>query len=59
MGLGLTISKMIIQQLNGEIECESEENKGSIFRFKIPLPECQKNDNIVLKRSSELQQNMR
>ena len=23
MGLGLTISKMIIQQLNGEVECES------------------------------------
>ena len=37
MGLGLTISKMIVQQLGGEITCESEIGQGSKFSFVIPL----------------------
>jgi signal transduction histidine kinase len=39
MGLGLTISKMIIQELGGEINVESEFGKGSTFTFTIPLDE--------------------
>ena len=39
MGLGLTISKMILQQLNGEISLVSEPGVGSIFSFKIPISE--------------------
>ena len=39
MGLGLTISKMIIQQLQGDISVKSEPNKGSTFSFKIPIYE--------------------
>jgi len=39
MGLGLTISKMIIQQLQGDISVTSEPNKGSTFSFKIPIYE--------------------
>ena len=39
MGLGLTISKMIIQQLKGDIEVKSEPNKGSTFTFVIPISE--------------------
>ena len=35
MGFGLTISKMIVQQLNGEIRVESELQKGSCFTFEI------------------------
>jgi len=54
MGLGLTISKMIIQQLNGEIECESIEGKGSVFRFKIPLSELHNNEANEIRRSSQL-----
>jgi signal transduction histidine kinase len=30
-GLGLSIVKRIVQELNGEINCESEINKGSLF----------------------------
>jgi len=37
MGLGLTISKMILQQLNGEITVDSEYHKGSTFTFRIPI----------------------
>jgi signal transduction histidine kinase len=37
MGLGLTISKMILQQLGGEIGVESESGKGSCFYFRIPI----------------------
>jgi len=39
MGLGLTISKMIIQQLDGAINVESLPNQGSNFTFRIPITE--------------------
>ncbi len=37
MGLGLTISKMILQQLSGEISVVSTFRVGSTFTFKIPI----------------------
>ena len=37
LGLGLTISKMIIQQLGGDIKVESIPKKGSNFTFRLPL----------------------
>lgn len=35
MGFGLTISKMIVQQLKGTITAQSVVNKGSKFSFEI------------------------
>lgn len=37
MGYGLTISKMILEQLNGEIRVESEFGAGSTFTFDIEV----------------------
>ncbi len=37
-GLGLTLTKQIIEAHNGTIEVESECNKGSTFTLRIPLP---------------------
>lgn len=36
-GLGLSISKAFIEQLNGKIWLESEPGKGTTFRFSIPI----------------------
>ena len=37
MGLGLTISKLIVQALGGEIDVQSRVNVGSNFFFTLPL----------------------
>jgi two-component system, OmpR family, aerobic respiration control sensor histidine kinase ArcB len=37
-GIGLAISKKIIESLSGEITVESEENKLTCFSFTVELP---------------------
>lgn len=45
-GLGLTISKTIIENLGGTIGVDSEEGKGSTFWFTLPLQQEKKADTM-------------
>ncbi len=38
-GLGLTVSDTIVRAHGGAIEVESEENRGTVFRFRLPFPD--------------------
>lgn len=43
-GLGLSISRAYVELLGGELWVESEEGKGSIFYFTLPVNEVSKNE---------------
>jgi signal transduction histidine kinase/ABC-type amino acid transport substrate-binding protein/ActR/RegA family two-component response regulator len=46
-GLGLTISRLLIEQLQGHIQLESESGKGSQFYFEIPLKKAKQEKEIA------------
>jgi len=54
-GLGLTISKNIIDMMEGFIEVESEAKKGSTFRLTIPLKPVNRKENPVSRTITTLQ----
>ncbi|TNV84684.1 hypothetical protein FGO68_gene9919 [Halteria grandinella] len=58
MGLGLTISKMIVQQLGGEIKVKSTPQVGSEFSFWIPVENNVLFPEIICEDFQELEQTM-
>jgi K+-sensing histidine kinase KdpD len=51
MGLGLTISKLICEKMNGVIEAKSEVGIGTQFTFSFRLEEI-RNNNIRVRKIS-------
>ena len=51
-GLGLFISKTVIELQNGTIGIEPDEGKGSAFYFTLPLYDPAKDDELIAKKSS-------
>ncbi|MCP4118958.1 MAG: PAS domain-containing protein [Desulfobacteraceae bacterium] len=43
-GIGLSICYNIIKQHNGEITVDTKDAQGTVFKIKLPNPECVKND---------------
>lgn len=54
LGLGLTISKMIVQEFGGEITVESQFGKGSKFSFWIPIEDSNKINHEILEQSGQM-----
>lgn len=50
-GLGLSVSKNLVELMGGHIELESEKGKGTTVRFTIPCERCNESD---IKNSEEI-----
>lgn len=54
VGLGLAISKKLTELLGGEIQVESQQNKGSLFSFTIPIGENKNNNDSNPKKNTDI-----
>lgn len=53
-GLGLSIVKKLLDIMNGEINIESQENKGTTIHIRIPLEKISDIDNIIIKNTQTI-----
>ena len=47
IGLGLNISKNIVEQFGGKIEVHSIEGKGSTFKFTLNIKDLEENEDQI------------
>jgi signal transduction histidine kinase/ActR/RegA family two-component response regulator len=52
-GLGLSISKKLVERMGGEIYAGNNPDKGAVFRFEIPLKIPDTDDKVVAEPDSE------
>ncbi len=52
-GLGTTLSKTLVEKMNGTIEVESREGEGTVFRVAIPFPAVQEQKAAELSAEEE------
>eukprot|EP00347_Sterkiella_histriomuscorum_P020099 403339107 len=57
MGLGLTISKMIVSQMNGKISVKSVVDQGSQFKVEMPIKKYSNENRLLLTRSKDYSNN--
>ncbi len=57
-GLGLSISKKLTEFMNGKIQVKSEQNIGSVFTIRLPLPVAEESEIDVIKLETSTDKNL-
>ena len=59
VGLGMSIVKSLVSLLSGEIQVQSEENKGTVINVRLPMRQCIPDDNEKGQAALEFERNIR
>ena len=59
VGLGMSIVKSLVSLLGGEIQVQSEENKGTVINVRLPMRQCNPDDDEKGRVALEFERNIR